>query len=314
METKQKKITCAFNVGQEITKNDFNLLKNNYTNYDDTGETTFIIKKEIIEENLTFNQHVAGIRFMYGLKDALNPNSKVLFLIPCSSLSDTSIATEALLRKEGYNDHEGNVYSLQEIAVMMSYYIKNISKNNPNLNYKEITRSNFYGKYSLNNVLIPDCKFIEFHFGFKQDHIAPIIKPLDKNYSHINEIYMDFSEPCPPVCDMGGNEEMDRTCLTESAVKSSNELDLYRHYRDNHLLALEGGPELYEMYYFVSPLITKLIHKSATKEIVLQEFYEQEITPFKLLLKEGNYQEAAYALKQTLYKLAETYDYSEQFV
>ena len=77
---------------------------------------------------------------MYGLKNTLNPNSKVLFLIPCSSLSDTSIATEALLRKEGYHHHEGNTHSLQEIAVLMSYYIKNASKNNPHINYKEITR------------------------------------------------------------------------------------------------------------------------------------------------------------------------------
>lgn len=252
---------------------------------------------------------------MYGLKDALNPNSKVLFLIPCSSLSDTSFATEAMLKKEGYSDHEGNTHSLQEIATMMSYYIQNVSKHNPHFNYKEITRGNFYGKKSIESLLTKTCTYIEFNFGYYKNHISPIIKPLDDIYNQINNVYMDLTYPCPDSCDLEWPDDHNGSgsCITEDAVKSYTELNLYRNYRDNHLLGLENGAELYELYYFISPIIARLMHKSRTKEIVLQEFYEQEIVPFKLLLKEGDYQEAAYALKETLYKLAEEYDYSKQF-
>ncbi|MFY0629076.1 MAG: hypothetical protein JXR05_01775 [Flavobacteriaceae bacterium] len=308
METKKKEVSNAMNIGQEVTKNDFYLLTENYKEYDNTGHEPFIIDRKIIEENLTFSEHVAGIRFMYGLKDPLNPNSKILFLIPCSNLSEEYISTEALLKKEGYHDHNGNLYLIQDVLLMMSQYVQNVSINNPDFNYKEITRGNFYGKESLNSLLLPQCKYIQYHMGILNNVISPVMQVLGAEFNQINEVYMDFSQPCPDKCDGGGGDWM-----TTMVINNEQELNKYRYFRDHLLLELEGGPQLFELYYLVSPVIAKIMETHENKEIAIQQFYTEEIVPFKALIREESYQEAAYALKETLYKLFAEYEYSNVF-
>lgn len=312
MKTKKLNVTNACNIGQQITQNDFVSLTENYANFYNDIIVDFVIKKKIIENILKFSRHVAGIRFMYGLKDPLNPYSKVLFLIPCTSLSDTHISTEALLCKEGYSDHEGNLYSLEEIATFMAQYIKHVSTNNPHFAYKKITRGNFYGKNSLKEVLSNDCSYIKFSFGFIKNHISPIIQPLDNNYQNADNIYMDLTAPCPPNCGDG-----DERCIAEMAVNNfsnEDELDTYRLFRDTKLLDLDAGAYLYELYYFISPLIARIMDKKVNNDKVLQQFYYNQIVPFKELLLNENYQEAINHLKEVLYSLSQEYEFSKQFV
>lgn len=312
METKKKKVTNAANIGQEITQNDYNFLKKNYQKiYDD--QTSFLIPKSLIAENLTFNKNIAGIRFMYGLKDSLNPNSKVLFLIPCSNISG-NLSSEAMLRNEGYQDHEGNTYSIQEVLLFMSQYVQNISQEHPEFAYKEITRGNFYGKDSLVNLLIDECEFIQYEMGHYENHISPIIQPLDENYQTFNEVYMDFSLPCPDSCDD------DKDCVSELVLSNKEngekQLNDYRQFRNVMILSLEGGAQLFEMYYFISPVVAKIIdnHSSKNRDIALNDFYTNEIIPFKTLLDNKQYEDALDSLKNTLYKLSEEYEYSKLFV
>ncbi|WP_046758490.1 hypothetical protein [Kordia jejudonensis] len=311
METQRKTVTNPRNIGQAITKNDYNLLKNNYKKvYND--ETSFIIPKALVEKNLNFHKDVVGIRFMYGLKDSLNPNSKVLFLIPCSSLSK-NLSTESMLRKEGYQDHEGNFYTFQEVLLFMSQYIINVSKDHPEFIYKEITRGNFYGKDSLKSILVDNSKFVQYDLGYNGDHISPVIKALDISYVPVNEIYMDLTDPCPNMC--GGSEICITTLAVEKFADHEDELNVYRAFRDYLMLDIEGGARLFEMYYFVSPVVAKIISNSNTgnDEIALNNFYKNEIIPFKLLLKNKQYDKALDALKDTLHNLFDQYEYSNLF-
>mgnify|MGYP006939815898 CR=1 FL=1 len=314
METVKKEVTNVLNVGQRITENDFKFLADNYKKYYEHGNASFVIEKELIQENLTFNENVAGIRFMYGLKDPLNPNSLVLFLIPCSSISEKGISTESMLKKEGYHDHVGNLYSLQEVALMLSQYVKSVAAENPNLVYKEITRGNFYGKNSLESLLVNDCTFIQFNFGVKNNSISPVIQPLNKNFYQLNEVFMDFSRPCPTYCNELGEEGCVATLAVASNSDGEIELNEFRYFRDYHLLELAGGAQLFELYYIISPVVAKIMQRDANNIVSLGQFYKEEITPFKLLLKEGNHQEAVYALKETLEVLLEEYDHAKVFV
>lgn len=309
MKTKKRTVSNAKNIGQQITKNDFQLLKENYQKlYGE--ETQLIIPKDLIQKSLNLSEHVSGIRFMYGLKDTLNPYSKVLFLIPCSDLSH-NLSTEAMLVEKGYYDHKGNLYSVQDVLLCMSQYVQHVSNNHTEFTYKEITRGNFYGKNSLESLLTTDCHFIEYTLGYLENHVSPIINSLDKNYKLINEVYMDFSEPCPNTCD-------NQLCTTALAVETygsnESELNQYRAFRDQHLLHLEGGSQLFEMYYFVSPVVAKILNSSKNKDAALQQFYVEEIVPFKQLLEAGNHQEAVNSLRNTLYSLFEEYEYSKLFL
>ena len=312
METQKKKVSNARDIGQQITKNDFNFLRENY--YKVYGEEShFIIPKDLILKTLNLNENVAGIRFMYGLKDSLNPNSKVLFLIPCSNISE-NLSTEAMLVEQGYSDHEGNLYSVQEVLLYMSQYVQSVSKEHPEFNYKEITRGNFYGKYSLKSLLTQDAGFIQYDFGYNESHVSPVIQSLDSVLTPINEVYMDFTHPCPDWCDLdeGGGD-----CISELTVEQfsskNNELNDYRAFRDHILLGLEGGAQLFEMYYFVSPVVAKILNAAPNRETALKKFYQEEITPFRHLMEEGNFQEAVDSLRNTLHNLFQEYEYSKVF-
>tara|TARA_B110001454_G_scaffold104151_1_gene98109 strand:+ start:3610 stop:3744 length:135 start_codon:yes stop_codon:yes gene_type:complete len=43
METQKRKVSNAFSIGQQITKNDFKTLTDNYLGFDDSSETPFLI-------------------------------------------------------------------------------------------------------------------------------------------------------------------------------------------------------------------------------------------------------------------------------
>ena len=309
METRKKKVSNARDIGQQITKNDYQFLKRNYQ--ETYGEERhFIIPKDLILEALNLNENVAGIRFMYGLKDSLNPYSNVLFLIPCSNISE-NLSTEAMLVEHGYSDHQGNLYSVQEVLLYISQYIQSVSKEHPELNYKEITRGNFYGKNSLESLLTRDAEFIQYDFGYNESHVSPVVQSLDLNLNSINEVYMDFSRPCPNAC--GDGDDCISTLTVEIYSSTKNELSSYRTFRDNILLQYEGGAQLFEMYYFVSPVVAKILNSSPHKEVALEKFYQEEITPFRLLMEEGNFQESVDSLRNTLHNLFQEYEYSKVF-
>lgn len=309
METQKKKVSNARDIGQQITKNDVNLLKENYRKvYGE--ESHFIIPKNLIETCLNLLESVAGIRFMYGLKDPLNPYSKVLFLIPCSNVSG-NLSAEAMLVEKGYQDHEGNLYSVQEVLLYMSQYIQSVSTEHPEFRYKEITRGNFYGKYSLQSLLVTNCEFIRYELGYQENHVSPIIQALDLTFESINEVYMDFTSPCPNFCN---DDQGD--CLATLAVEKfsrESELNSYRTFRDKDLLQFDSGAQLFEMYYFVSPIVTKILNSSSNGDLILEQFYKEEIVPFRDLMDQGNYSEAVYSLRNTLYNLFEEYEYSKVF-
>ena len=64
---------------------------------------------------------------------------------------------------------------------------------------------------------------------------------------------------------------------------------------------------LYEMYYFISPLIASLIKAKANSRTILTKIYLDKMVPFKQLLLTKQYQEAVYLLEDTLDEMAKEY-------
>ncbi len=298
----------AVDVGEYISKGLFHALQKTYHTAFPNTIASFRISKTLILNVLNSSTKVSGIRFMYGLSDVLNPNSIRVFLIPCINEKEYSLNSKPLLVEKGYYDQEGNVFSLPEMAQMMADYVKYVHQQDETLNYKTITRGNFFGRNSLENFMSAEtCVSISYHLGLRKNIIAPIIEPLDRQGYAYADVYMDFTRPCPPVCKGHDGSEH---CMATTAVEQFSEeaeLDFYRAFRDTYLLDQEGGAMLYEMYYFISPLVNMLMLKKADDEVIYHNLYFNKILPFKALLEQKNYQAATYLLQEVLEELTNKY-------
>ena len=67
---------------------------------------------------------------------------------------------------------------------------------------------------------------------------------------------------------------------------TEREWNFYRNFRDDVLLILDAGSKYYEMYHFISSLVSIIIIKMHdNKEEVLYKIYYDKIVPFKELLE-----------------------------
>lgn len=248
---------------------------------------------------------------MYGLTDPMNPNTLKVLLIPCGSMLDEQ-ALQALVSKAGYYDHQGQLYTLKEAMLLVANFVEYTHQQDQNWSYKEVTRGNFFGKNSLNNLMQDEeCTQVLYQLGYADQVIKPILEPLNILGCTFKEVYMDVGAPCPTTCgvdpaDIGTNT----ICLATAAVNiaaSVEDLDLYRQFRDELLLDMPEGKVLYEMYYFISPLISAVMQEQGNSEGMLRNFYTQSILPFHQLIQEQRYVAATKHLSDTLHELIEAY-------
>ncbi len=297
----------AEDVGTYISKSYGSELKKTYQEEFPATTEAVVFKKSLLLKVLAMSKKLTGIRFMYGLADELNPNSIKVFLIPCTSTSSSDTATQALISENGYYAQDEQLYSIKDISEMMSLYVTSVLKRGLDLPYKKVTRGNYIGKNALNDLMKDsNCHFIQYYFGLRNLIIAPVLEPLDAQFNAFLDVYMDFINPCPPACREGGAD-----CFATEAVTSfslNQELDLYRQFRDTELLQMPDGGMLYEMYYFISPYITSIIHQSADKTKTLSDLYFNKILPFKELVTNNKNEAAAQFLKETLDDLARAYN------
>lgn len=298
----------AVDVGAYISKDMYAALTEAYQLQYPGSVSEFIVSKALLQKVLRMSDALTGIRFMYGLSDALNPNSLHLFLIPCTSVSEYDMASKPLVSTQGYYDHFGQKHTLTAIAEMMANHVQSMSRRDSDLVYKQVTRGNFIGKNSLQNLIRDEeCSAIRYHLGLEGKVINAVFEPLDAGTDSFG-LYMDFTSPCPNSCP--GPDDKGVECFTSLAVHSNaqeSELDLYRWFRDNELLNVAGGEMLYELYYFISPLIATLMDQKSNKEEILQDLYFNKIQPFNRLVIGQKYQEATEFLKETLEELTESY-------
>ncbi|NRB46034.1 MAG: hypothetical protein HRU41_00055 [Saprospiraceae bacterium] len=292
-------------IGQYISESLAETLRSTYAESFPDTMTSFVIDKSLIEQALGLSSKVAGVRFMYGLRDMLNPNSVSVILVPCTSRSVYSQNTMPLISEQGYYDHLGTQYHLLETAELIANFIQSQNTQDPQLVYKTTTRGNFIGRNSLVDLLKDQaCQSISYTLGLEEKTIQPILQALDSNEEPINNLYMERSQPCPPFC------HDDSDCLARTVVElfsGEEELNQFRQFRDEVLLHTPGGSYLYETYYFISPIITNLIRKRVDGKQVFQMLYTDKILPFKQLINTGETTTAVLFLKETLINLAQEY-------
>ncbi|WP_299219010.1 hypothetical protein [uncultured Aquimarina sp.] len=290
----------AMNVGGYVSKEHFDKATSAYQEEFPGIINSITIKKEIIVKALNSHEWISGIRFMYGLDDPMNPNSIRVFLIPCTHTSENLDLSKPLVAKYGYYDHAGHLNTLTDVVKGITAYVGQMTKMDDTLIYKEVTRGNFLGKNSLLDLVSHEnCECVSIDFGLQGKVLKPVFRPINSNSAFIEEIYMNVTNPCPPFC---GDPDSDPPCKTELTVSmfsNEKELDIYRYFRDFILLELENGEVQYEMYYFISPLITAMIDESENKEEELRITYYEKIVPFKELLAEKKFDEANNWLKET---------------
>jgi hypothetical protein len=82
------------------------------------------------------SEKIVGIHFMYGLEDHLNLNSIRLLLIPCCK-SDFCSQCTPILTKNGYLEHFGNRYFVNEVSELLTNFVKYQVQFNDDLEYKK---------------------------------------------------------------------------------------------------------------------------------------------------------------------------------
>lgn len=298
----------AIEVGRFITEENFQAQTEAYQAAFPEFPDSFQISRELFEEVLFSAPAVRGIRFMHGLKDSKNPASMLLFLIPCTNTSEYDMASKPLLQEGGYYDSEGKLYSLKEIAQLMSNYVQHMVERDPQAVYKKVIRGNFFGKEKLEILLDDtDCALIQYYMGMKEGLVKGVMRRLDTSFQPSADGILNFPKPCPYSCPDFGPEEGCITTLSAQVQGQEAELDFYRSFRDKELLKYKRGAMLYEMYYFISPLIASLIKSKANSQTILTKIYLDKMVPFKQLLLTKQYQEAVYLLEDTLDEMAREY-------
>ncbi|MDW3651666.1 MAG: CFI-box-CTERM domain-containing protein [Bacteroidia bacterium] len=301
----------AIEVGRFITEKNFQAQTEAYQAAYPEFPDSFQISRELFEEVLFSAPAIKGIRFMHGLKDSKNPASMLLFLIPCTNTSEYDMASKALLQEGGYYDSNGKIHSLKEIAQLMSNYVQHIVERDSQAVYKKVIRGNFFGKEKLENLLDDtDCAFIQYYMGMKVGLVKGLMNKLNVQHEAYDQVFLNFPRPCPTSCPGPGPGTGGEDCFTTLSAQAQSqetELDFYRSFRDKELLKYEKGAMLYEMYYFISPLIASLIKGKANSQTILTKIYLDKMVPFKQLLLTKQYQKAVYLLEDSLDEMAREY-------
>ncbi|WP_052596015.1 hypothetical protein [Aureispira sp. CCB-QB1] len=303
----ETKKTNAKNVGSFISNEYFQFLTGNFKNhFPSINNATCIIPCDLIYQTLQSSDKITGIRFMYGLRDLLNPNSIHLFLVPCVTPADDVENWSPLVSKSGYYNHQGDLFTITEVAEMVhnfvGYYAEGI-----HATYKDATRGIYFGINSLLGILnIPQTHSIQFHLGLKDKTIPAVLQPLDQLGQPIPDIYMDYGQLDP-------DSIPDAPCIATLAVETlsiEKELNLFRAFRDTSMRDYLYGGMLYEMYYFISPFVTSVIAHHPNKNELLKDLYNNAITPFRILIQNEKHQEALFLLKRALEDLVNTHQVS----
>ena len=296
-------------VGSFISKESFTSLRQGYSEKFPDLPSSIIVQKELLNKVMGMSEKVKGIRFAYGLDDPMNPKSVRVMLIPCTTHAEYDRASRPMVSSFGYPDHKGNTCSVKEVAELIHNFVQNMLDHEVGLTYKNITRGSFFGKKSLSELIREkQCEYVRLSFGFQDNTISPILEPLNESFVAFTGMFLDLANPCPPTCDTGTTEEVCLATLAVTRYSNQDELNLYREFRDNQLLNIEGGGVLYEMYYFISPLITSLISKRPDGEVRLKALYQNKILPFKNMIKSNQFTEAAGLLREALDQLASEYE------
>lgn len=297
----------ACKVGEIISKSLQKKLNSAYESEFPGIESNFIINSKLVRKVLSLHENITGLQFAFGLKDIYNPNAVKVLIIPCTHSVNSKNAIP-LISSKGYYDLDGKLVSIIDVCKLIANQAIYRKKNNSNLNYKNIERFSFIGRNMISELLrVEGCEYISFQFGYENNKITSVFSPFDSSYNNIQEIYADRTQITPPF----DNGETGKHCISELIMNSNSnekELNIIRNFRDNQLLKLQDGDWLYEMYYFISPLVTHTIKESKNSNELLRDLYKNRIQSMIKLIENNEYDKVVLLFRETLKGLVLNYE------
>ncbi len=290
---KQLKIGRFHNVGEPIQKGESSYLKEEFEKYFPFEKKNLLIKTELIKEVIVSNPDLCGIKFLYGLKDENDPETKIIFLVPCKAKEDSPVLFH-MMNPDGYFTHTGERMSLSEVWRYINNHVIRSRKLEPSLLLREVNRSVFFGLNQLNEMVsLNEVSFIKYHFGYDSsnniervsDRYRVVLEPF-KSHNISFDIYIDHGELCP------GGPCPDTCLLTEIAIqcnytKAESELDIFRNYRDELIANENTNGGLVEMYYHISPVLIEQIRKEPNSRELYEKIYYNHFADAKALIESG---------------------------
>jgi hypothetical protein len=296
-------------VGGFITESHYQKLTRNFKVKFPTETCSVALSKSAVETVLR-DENISGIKFMNGLKDAGDPLSRVLVLIPGNYIMANSLPN-SVIKTDGFITNTGETISLEKTSHVLFNHVLNFKKIDANIHYTKINRGSFLGRKLLTALVekAGNDNFI-YAFGYNIEMNYPYKALI---YPKANTFYIgDQSHPCP------GSEgcptiSIETCALTHIATnfagnKAEGQLNVLRAFRDKILQDKFNGTEI-EKYYTISASLLEAINKRQNQEIIFKGIYDKYIkTSIDSITH--NDEATAYALfQEAMQHLTDTYLY-----
>jgi len=277
------------------------------------GESAGVfIRKEYLLAALRQCPDASGLRFMYGLRSAGDPLSRVIVMVPCNSTSSHLSIPNSIILPGGYLTNTGQRAGLATTWNWLYQHAVRFSRLEEGAPFHRVIRGAFFGIDTLENMLADvSCTGIHYRMGYdprENDAVQrhkPVLQPIDSSGNTQDD--MDMGSLCPPFCGQSDGTDCLLTKTVEIGMHSGQheQLNEFRAFRDQFLLNESG--ELVEMYYYVSPvLIEQLDRQPAAKEIYT-DIFRHRVLPCQELIRNDRKAEAKDLFRETMNELMEKY-------
>ncbi|MGV3594041.1 MAG: hypothetical protein ACO1NK_02255 [Sediminibacterium sp.] len=278
---KNEKTTLS-HIGSLIEKAEASLLKESFKAKYKDQVNLISITKDLILKIFNKNPDSCGIKFLYGMTSVDDSYSKFIMLVPCISSVDNSRPIPKI-DADGFYTNTGSRIELIQAWESLCNYVKYMREVDNELGFEDVSRSCFFGKESLNQLLnIKGMEGINYFFGYddftqlenRLSRYRVVIEPFANNIDH--NIYMDhgglFTPPGDTRCfvkkviiEYGGYDDN-----TESKI------DIFRNFR-NMMLVNSSSDSILEMYYQTTDALVEKINTLENSSIIYQDMHEKMI-------------------------------------
>jgi hypothetical protein len=288
----------AENIGTLITADYFYSLTRSFRNVYPQEVSSVILSKALLKEILNYLPDVAGIKFVGGLVDRNDPTSRQIILVPCNSETGNGAIPHSIFLAKGFWIQTGEKISLSKTWENMSESVERFLQLEPTMKRKEVLRSIFFGKISLQSLIeTKGCENVKFHYGYTRAHssfLEPCLEALDSNNQSL-QVYLEVGQRCPCVDDNRPECcHTDGDCIITDSISHSKKedalstLNMIREFRDKWLV--KDNPSLFEMYYDISPSLAWKISNDKKAGNVYEDIFSKYISPTVKSINEKKYE------------------------
>jgi len=282
-------------IGSPVSREYYEYLIDGYARMHPAEEKSVYIAREIVTASLSDSPGACGIRFMYGLRSADDPRSRVVLLMACYEKLSDNLVPNLSFPALGYLTHAGERVSTEECFTLFDRHVGRMAGLLPAADRNQLPRGCFYGIETLQALLDHEgCAGIRFHFGYNATRsLLPlryeVVLEAVNGLGRSLDLFFEEGQHCPYVCPPG---------WPGSGLQLQTAVNMHL------LIGGDNGGALYEMYHNVSPaLIDAMKQQGLDHESIYAEAFAEGFS----LLAEEKRDEARAACKRSLGKLMRQY-------